>query len=339
MTVAEATESTGDVSAARRDDSLTRVVVSEFRRAIAHGPLPLPGSGRTFERWEGLGAVAARDLSAGRLYEGHTDALAILAEAGLGSRRAATYGVWAARSPQDPTIAAPAGDGWRLSGTKPFCSGVGIIDRALVTAEAPDGYRLFELDVTAAGITAVEGSWPAVGMLGSASLTVRFDSVRVAADDAVGGPGFYIGRPGFWFGAAGVAACWYGGGAGLVERLVDGLPGEPGEHVLTDLGRAVARIATMRRGLQSVAADVDADPLDGTGRARPRALELREAIHAACVDVLALVADAGGARPLGHDPAQARRAADLYVYLSQHHGPADAAQLGRLALEEGFSWH
>ena len=337
MTVAEAIQSTDPVAGARPSDSLTQVVVNEFRRAVAGGTVPLPGSGRTFDRWERLGAVAGRDLSAGRLYEGHTDALAILAEAGVGSRPA-TYGVWAARSPQDPTIAVPTGDGWRLSGTKPFCSGVGIIERALVTAEAPDGYRLFEVDVKAAGITAVEGSWPAVGMLGSASLTVRFDSVPVAGDDAVGGPGFYLRRPGFWFGAAGVAACWYGGGAGLVARLVDGLPAEPGEHVLTDLGRAVARIAAMRRGLQSVAADVDADPLDETGRARPRALEIREAIHAGCVDVLALVADAGGARPLGHDPAQARRAADLYVYLSQHHGPADAAQLGRLALEEGFSW-
>jgi hypothetical protein len=54
------------------------------------------------------------------------------------------------------------------------------------------------------------------------------------------------------------------------------------------------------------------------------------------VEVLQLTASLGGARPLCHDPEQAQRAADLYVYLSQYRS-ADAAQLGRLALEHP-SW-
>ena len=57
-----------------------------------------------------------------------------------------TYGVWAARSPSG-TTARLAADGWHLEGQKPFCSGSTRIDRALVTAECADGYRLFDVSV------------------------------------------------------------------------------------------------------------------------------------------------------------------------------------------------
>ena len=41
-------------------------------------PLPLPGGGDTLRRWQALATVAGADLSLLKLYEGHTDALAIL---------------------------------------------------------------------------------------------------------------------------------------------------------------------------------------------------------------------------------------------------------------------
>ena len=77
---------------------------------------------------------------------------------------------------------------------------------------------------------------------------------------------------------------------------------------------------------------IDGDPGDRQGAARFRALTVRQAVHDSSLEVLSLTAAAGGARPLCHDRAQARRAADLYVYLAQHHGGSDAAQIGRLAL-------
>src|SRR5690348_908598 len=56
----------------------------ELRRMLAAGELdlPLPGAGRTAQRWAALAAWGARDLSLARLAEGHVDALAILTEAG-----------------------------------------------------------------------------------------------------------------------------------------------------------------------------------------------------------------------------------------------------------------
>src|SRR5256885_14324261 len=42
--------------------------------------LPLPGRGHTLQRWRALAEVAAHSLGLAKLYEGHTDALAILSE-------------------------------------------------------------------------------------------------------------------------------------------------------------------------------------------------------------------------------------------------------------------
>ena len=60
-------------------------IAAAFARAVRSGrlDLPLPGSGQTRERWAVLAGLAEKDLSLARLAEGHTDALAILAELGV----------------------------------------------------------------------------------------------------------------------------------------------------------------------------------------------------------------------------------------------------------------
>ena len=50
--------------------------------------LPLPGGGQTGERWAVLAAVGERNLTVARVLEAHSDALAILAEAGAARRTA-----------------------------------------------------------------------------------------------------------------------------------------------------------------------------------------------------------------------------------------------------------
>jgi alkylation response protein AidB-like acyl-CoA dehydrogenase len=296
--------------------------------------LPLPGAGHTERRFEALARWSASDLSVGRLVEGHADALAILAEAG---RRpadpAATYGVWAARSRTGGTTARLESDGWHLSGQKAFCSGSGFLDRALLTADTPDGYRLFDIAVAKHVASTHPDSWPAVGMADSLSETLDFGGPPLARDSEVGGPGFYLERPGFWFGAIGVAACWYGGANGLVGHLAASLDSATSELVLAELGHAVAHVGAMRRVLRETAREIDADPLDVNGGGMARALVARHAVRHGATAVLDLVASAGGARTLSLDRAQSRRAADLYVYLAQHHGPQDAAELGRRAVE------
>jgi alkylation response protein AidB-like acyl-CoA dehydrogenase len=318
--------------------------VSRISEALDHADfgekgLPLPGGGDTWERFEALARWAGHDLSLGRLAEGHVDALAILAEAGRCPVDAdATYGVWAARASSGGTTARREADGWHLSGTKAFCSGSVLIDRALITADTVDGYQLFDIAVSDHVTSVHSDSWSAVGMADSLSETLEFGGAAIDEACAVGGPGFYLERPGFWFGAVGVAACWYGGAAGLVDNLVASFDVPPSDLVTAELGYAVAHVSTMRRALKAAAEEIDEDPTDAKGEARRRAFEIRHAVHHAATHVLTHVASAGGARPFCHDREQAQRAADLYVYLAQLHGPQGAAELGRMA-REGGGWN
>lgn len=294
------------------------------RDLLSAAALPLPGSGRTWERFEGLAEWAARDLSVGRLAEGHADAVAILAEAGREPSSAGLHGVWAARDGGHPLRASHSGGGWRLDGRVPFCSGSDIVERALVVADSPDGRLLLEVDVDDPGVRPDPGTWPAVGMAASRSLAVVFSGVP---GDPIGPPGFYTDRVGFWRGAAGVAACWWGGTKGLVDTLGRHLrAGSPGPTELAAFAGAASLVHASRAALVDVAALIDAT--DDVDRTRVAARLVRDAVHRHGTDVLALVAAAGGARPICLDEIQSRRSADLYAYLAQHHPGADGAALG-----------
>lgn len=296
--------------------------------------LPLPGSGDTWTRFETLASWASVDLSLGRLAEGHGDALAILAEAGMKPvNDQAKYGVWAARSSQGGTSAVLLRDGWILNGNKAFCSGSGIIDRALIVVDTKEGTRVFDVEVERQVTYQHEDSWPAVGMADSRSATLEFGGPPISPDFAVGPTNFYTERPGFWFGSVGVAACWYGGALGLVESLLHSSGPHPNEHVLSEIGVAIVLIDSMRNQLHAVADEIDRDPRDHSRCAQFNALSVRQLVHDGALRVLNLVGTAGGARPLCLNREQSRRAADLFVYLSQHHGGSDAASIGRLAKE------
>jgi len=302
-----------------------------FRRWVAEAApaLCLPGQGWTWERFAVLAHAAGQDLALGRLAEGHADAVAILDEAGRRPATPGPYGVWAARARGGDLTATPTGTGWRLDGQKGFCSGAGMLERALVTADAPDGPRLFDVDVTTAAVTVCPDSWPAVGMAASASSTVAFAGAAVATADSVGPPRFYTARIGFWWGAAGVAACWWGGARALLETVGRHLEaGSPGEHELAAYGSAMARNRAMTETLRWAASEIDAGSTD-IDRARRAARMTREVVHDGATTILAAAAAAGGARPICLDGSQSRRSADLYAYLAQHHVGRDAAALAR----------
>ncbi len=294
--------------------------------------LPLPGRGRTWERFESLAELAGVDLSLARLAEGHADAVAILDELGTGSapQENVVRAVWAARRPGE-LVATTTDVGWELSGEKPFCSGAGLVAQALVVADAPDGVRLFNLDVSDVGMLA--GTWPAVGMAASASGRVAWRAAPVDAAQAVGPPGAYTDRIGFWWGAVGVAACWLGGARALLDTVRRHLDAGGGEAALAEFGAGWARLDGAEVVLRDAAGRIDAAPRD-LHAARRAALGARHVVHAACTAALETAAAAGGARPVCLDPAQSRRSADLYAYLAQHHLGRDAAMLGRLVISE-----
>ncbi len=315
-----------------------RQAADAFRAAEESGRLrlPLPGSGRTRERWAGFAALAEEDLSLARLGEGHADAVAILAELGgpepvAGSR----WGVWAA-SPPGPGLHARRGTSgaWTLRGVKQYCSGARACTHALVTAAAEDGVRLFA--VTTGALRPELSSWPAAGMAGSDTLDVDFDGIRAVP---VGGPGGYTNRPGFSHGGVGVAACWYGGARAVGRTLLAAAQQrDVGPHALAHLGAVDVTLLTARSALSGAADEIDADPGDHKEAGRVRALRVRALVEAAATEVMGRVGRALGAGPLCHDGEHSRRVADLTVYLRQHHAERNQAELGALVAGQGTSW-
>lgn len=298
--------------------------------------LPRPGGGRTWDRWQALTQVAAKDLAAVRLGEGHADAVAICGE--LAPERpvpSGDLGVWAAEAPPGAVVATRSAKGWEVTGSRAWCSGATTLDQALITAHAEDGLRLFLVPLRQTGVSIDPDSWPAVGMAGTDSLTVHFDRVPVEPGCAVGRPGDYLARPGFWFGAMGVAACWYGGAVGVGVALVHSARARPEPHRLAHLGAVDSVLTDLLTDLKVTAEAVDRDPCDETGTAQLRARRLRASVERGCDEVLARTGRATGAEPLCRDRAHARRVADLTVYLRQSHAESDLAALGRLVLDGG----
>ena len=294
--------------------------------------LHLPGQGRTHERLRGLTALGRADLVAARLWEGHLDAVAIRAELGddAETRPGSRWGVWAAAP--DSVRAVPGPSGWRLTGDRPWCSGAEWCSHALVTAAAPDGVRLFAVANERPSAEPLDGTWPAVGMAGSDSRTVRFTD---APARPVGGPGSYVDRPGFWHGGIGVAAVWYGGALGVADKLRAAFAKDRSPHAYAHLGAVDVALGTAEDVLAAAATAIDAAPSE---RRHRLALRVRATVEAAATTVLDRVGRALGAGPLCQDGEHARRVADLTVYLRQSHAEDDLEQLGRLLIAEDRSW-
>jgi hypothetical protein len=307
---------------------LRHAVEDELRALFGAGrlDLPLPGGGATPQRWDALAALGRVDLALARLAEGHADAVAILAEAGRTPDPAALYGVWAAR-PGD--VGADLGAGLLLDGTVRFCSGAHAVDRALVVAGDPAGRRLVDVAVRREGVRPDPTSWRSAAMAAADTLDVRFDAVAVGREDLVGRPGWYVDRPGFAIGGGGVAAVWWGGAAGLLDRAVTHLPASPDAHQLAHLGELDALLDATGAQLSRAAAGVDADPAADHAL---RVARVRCAVERVVREVLERVPRMLGPGPLSTDADLARTLADLGMYVRQHHGERDHAGLGAARL-------
>jgi len=319
------------------EQAASRAATLDALRARGMDWLPLPGRGETATRWRGLSAVAACDLSLVKLYEAHTDALAILAE--LGRTELADDGnwaVWAAEPPNAKLIAHGAnGNALTREGTKPWCSGAPQVTHALVTAWRGDEPVLAAVELSQPAIAIDPGGWQAVGMRATGTSSVRFDGARAVQ---VGNAGAYLSRPGFWHGGAGIAACWYGCAAALASILRDSVKRHDDPHACAHLGAADAELSAVAALLRESAAWIDGHPRDD---AQQCALRVRVAVEQAAEQVMQHVSRALGAAPFCTDPWFARAIADLPVFLRQSHAERDECALGRTLLDDeaGETWN
>ncbi len=290
--------------------------------------LPQPGSGHTACRWGVLAAAGEHNLTVARVLEAHSDALAILAEAGE-PVPAGTWGVFAAEAAPHRLEARDSEGQVTLTGVKPWCSLAARLDAALVTAHAGTQRQLFRVSLRHPSVTAQPPSaWVARGLRNVVSAPVRFDGTPA---EPVGPPGWYLTRPGFAWGGMGVAACWYGGACGVRTTLLRGTAGRDGDLAAMHAGTVDAALHAADAVLSDAAAVIDA------GRAERSAgqvlgLRVRAIVADAVERTIRQAGHALGPAPLAFDEDHARRVADLELYVRQHHAERDLARLGAVVL-------
>ena len=304
--------------------------------------LPPPGAGSTATRHAALFEFGRADLSLARLAEAHTDALAILVEAGKVAPVGQLYGVWASDGPKNWLTIKRLPDGKvAVNGTKKYCSGAKLLDAALVSAHRADCASsaaesgeatidpvvLLNVPLSTPGLTIDASEWLTPAFSATVTASVTFDNVELNETDIIGPADWYLTRPGFWHGALGPAACWAGGAVGLVDAARASKKTDP--HARAQLGALEAAEWGLRAVLEQAAQQIDTDPLDTGNEARRRALMVRHLIERMCTDVLDRFGRATGPQLLAFDGQIAQRHAELSLYIRQFHAERDLATIPR----------
>src|SRR5690606_19706429 len=291
--------------------------------------VPYPASGDTLKRWQILSQVSANNLSLGKLFESHLDALAILHELNIPVMKKGLWAVWAAEGGPQP-LKLEAGN---LTGIKPWCSASVWVQHGLLTyRDEQQQSQLLILDLSQEGIQHHQNAWHAVGMQHTLTARLELDRVEV---EKVAAPDAYLDRPGFWHGAAVVAACWYGATVRLAEYLRQAVLLKPHAYKAMYLGE-ISRVLLATQSLfHQVAALIDQQPQHSH---ELKIRSLRAQVETTALNVLTHVGKGLGAAPYCEHPHFARLAADLPVFIRRSHDAFDVERTSELSAQEKERW-
>jgi alkylation response protein AidB-like acyl-CoA dehydrogenase len=283
-----------------------------------------PSGGRTL--LDSLCLLGRGNLSVGRLYEGHVNAIRLIVRHGTATQLAraaadvaqgAFVGLWVTDTPLDGLRAGPGGV---LHGGKSFCSGAGHAGRALVSVKTPEGtMRLAYLATQEARKLTLASKLQ--GMRAAMTGRMCFEDCLITEDDYVGAPDAYLNEPDFSAGAWRTSAVTVGGLEAMVECAMDqlisrGRHGDP--HQLARMGQAwiAKETAQLWAGRACDAAEA---PDRSAGSADIVAIVnfARLAIESACLDALRLIERSLGLAAFLYPSPIERMRRDLAIYLRQ----------------------
>ena len=180
-----------------------------------------------------LRAVGGADLSLGRVYEGHVNAVQLVATYGDATQWATladdiaagrTFGVWNTEPAPGMSLRAAGDARWTLDGAKSFATGAGHLDRILITARDADGAKqLVLVDIAGQAERADNSAWRVRGMRGTQSGLFDFTGMAIGTAELIGRPGDYETEPRFSAGAWRFTAVQLGAVEALVRHLRDHL--------------------------------------------------------------------------------------------------------------------
>ncbi len=301
-----------------------------------------------------LASIGGADLALGRIFEGHVNALILIATYGSAEqlRYAAQdafsgmlFGVWNTGEPA-PMRVVELDSRMTLEGCKTFATGAAFVQRPIVTAERK-GWQMvlprMERPEVATKVRLDRGSWQPLGMESSESLAIDFTGARISGEDLIGKPGDFYREPLFHGGAIRFAAVQAGAMLRLAEMFGDwvtnrGRQGDPyqlarmGEIELLAQGAALWIVRAAE--LAETSMWVDAGEDDARRMVR-YANMTRLAIARGATALMAQIVPGIGAHGLLRPARFERVLRDLTMYLRQPNPDGTLAEVGRSSLLSG----
>lgn len=275
-----------------------------------------------------LRLLGRASLPLGKLFEGHVTALYLLSRHGTPVQRrsvatdvrnGALFGVWYADDAVGLRLD-PTPGGLVLQGRKRFCSGAGLVERALVIAREGDAPPRMVLVALPRGTERADLSrWTPLGMRASVSGEVDLSGLLAPPGALIGAPGDYLRQPGFSGGAWRFLAVQLGGIEAIAELTRahlerTGRGGDP--HQAARFGRMVTLAETARLWVRD-AATLAEDDVVQPNRVVAYVDLARGAVERAALDVLELAQRSVGLTAMLRPSPVERVARDLATYLRQ----------------------
>jgi alkylation response protein AidB-like acyl-CoA dehydrogenase len=314
-----------------------------FAPSICGGDVFTDPHTRAAQMARALREVGRGDLSVGRLFEGHVNALQLFdwyatseqLEWLTGALNAgAWFGVWATE-PQ-PGVRLELRDPPTLSGEKMFASGAGGLEHALVTAAVDGGERRLVIVPANDTCRADVSGWRVRGMRASVSGRYSLDGVSVDPEMLLGASGDYDRDPRFTAGAWRFCAVQLGGIEALIIEVRQSMRDTAREDPLQRARFAEAVVATRSAGfwVEEAARRFAADDEDAIAIARLT----RGVVEQAGFTVMEAAARILGTRSAFDGERADKIIRDLSLYLRQA-GPDHARDEAAKALLDRDIWH
>ena len=297
-------------------------------------PVAMGGRGWGCE-WDGLtDAIEAlrllgyANLSTARLFEGHMNAVKLIAMYGTQElverivqkvANGSVLGVWGANRPQQAVSLTSPEKSYFLRGSKQFASGLGLVSYAIISAEAPesDGTQLLIIPVDDPD-RQDKTVWQMAGMQATQSGHYTFNGVRVSDENLVGHIDDYYREPFFEGGVWRYCAAHIGGAEAIYDAwrayLID--RGRAGDTIQRSrILEAAKALGTANLWIERAARSVERTGAEAGSMTT--ALLARDATEEACLEVLILAEKAMGMAAHVRGSLVERMRRDLRLYLCQ----------------------
>lgn len=302
-----------------------------------------------------LKQIGRGNLSLGRVFEGHVNALQLIQTFGTDDqiRRFAAdafarkaFGVWNAEATDGVKLHPIEGDRYRIEGSKTFCSGCGYVERPFVSGALPDGsWQMCIVPIEQVEVDVNPDWWQPPGMKASASYKVDFTGVEVGAHMLLSAPGDYFRQPWLSGGVVRFAAVQLGGAEALFDatrQYLQDLGRTDHPHQQARLGKMAIALEQGNLWLQGSASQIERyAPVFGDmpDKVRPDSARLvsycnmvRTAIEQICMEVMQLSERSIGTQGLLPPHPMERIIRDLTLYLRQPAFDASLTGVGEYVL-------